>query len=240
MTTSALQTGTTTSSDHRGGVLRFTHLADLLGVSTGESRSVSTPLDVDLFECLSVMPGAPRTFPRFSSLQRRLEYAEAGTVTTPTELILSFSNSATIAFARVANPPRPLSAHTVAIREAFLDVDDAPRDVVAQLDALAHLPEGWDGSLAPRIDSTVIDRSLRALRAAYNAAAQHGVELPKPLIGPLQHGAVQMEWESATQFLAIEVSLYGLTLVAEGRHVAAVDEATLADVKSAVVCGFRG
>lgn len=69
-----------------------------------------------------------------------------------------------------------------------------------QIQAMASLPDGWDGDGALRPD---VHRLQSALSLLGDLAVFKG--LPKPHINPSRNGGVQLEWEKDARYFEIEL-----------------------------------
>jgi len=79
-------------------------------------------------------------------------------------------------------------------------IQDWLDEAVKQLDAIAFLPDGWDGdgASAPSRDVLLGGRSL--LECLHQVPG-----IPKPHVNPTRDGSVQFEWEAASRYFEIEV-----------------------------------
>lgn len=74
---------------------------------------------------------------------------------------------------------------------------DRARD---QLDIIASLERGWDSYGADPPDPLMVEAAWKLLKELHRA-----LHAPVPFLYPTRSGGVQLEWESGTRYLEVEV-----------------------------------
>jgi hypothetical protein len=71
---------------------------------------------------------------------------------------------------------------------------------VVQFDAIASLPDGWDGEGASRPDRRSLEAGWELLTSLSRAEG-----VTKPHVNPTRSGGVQLEWANGPRYFEIEV-----------------------------------
>jgi len=111
----------------------------------------------------------------------------------------------------------PAQIHSATLRSMDLALAEGGQPgewlpiVLRRLQALANLPEGWDGRRAPRVSATSIEIEMQLLRRVMRSGT------PIPDFVPTVRGGLQIEWHVPDVDIEFEI-------VSPGRYLLSVED----------------
>ena len=83
--------------------------------------------------------------------------------------------------------------------------DSALKTILSSLEKFSHYKKGWDGYSGEQIKTESLATTKIVLAILWTFFKQFNIPTTSPAVVPLSNGAIQLEWESKTSYLELEI-----------------------------------